>query len=56
MISNFYGQQQKKNESDNVFADDLQKLVRKIIAHKPSFRTEASEQLKHYYALKLDDQ
>ena len=36
--------------------DDLQILVRKIIAHKPSFRAEANEQLKHQYAHKLHDQ
>ena len=47
LISNFYGHHQKKNESEDVFADDLQILVRKIIACKPSFRAEANEQLKH---------
>ena len=36
--------------------DDLQILVRKIIAQKPSFRAEANEQLKHQYAHKLHDQ
>ena len=36
--------------------DDLQILVRKIIACKPSFRAEANEQLKHQYAHKLYDQ
>ena len=36
--------------------DDLQILVRKIIARKPSFRAEANEQLKHQYAHKLHDQ
>ena len=56
LISNFYGQHQKKNELEDVFADDLQILVRKIIAHKQSFRAEANEQLKHQYAHKLHDQ
>ena len=56
LISDFYGQNQKKNESEDAFADDLQILVRKIIAHKPSFRAEANEQLKHQYAYKLQDQ
>ena len=32
LISDFYGQHQKKNESEDAFADDLQILVRKIIA------------------------
>ena len=36
--------------------DDLQILVRKIIAHKPSFRAEANKQLKHQYAHKLHEQ
>ena len=55
LISNFYGSHQKKNELEDVFADDLQILLRKIIAHKPSFRAEANEQLKHQYAHKLHD-
>ena len=56
LISDFYGQHQKKNELKDAFADDLQILVRKIIAQKPSFRTEANEQLKCQYAHKLHDQ
>ena len=56
LISNFYSCHQKKNESGDVFAVELQILVRKIIARKPSFRAEANEQLKHQYAHKLHDQ
>ena len=56
LISDFYGHHQKKNKSEDTFADDLQILVRKIIAHKPSFRAEANEQLKNQYAHKLHDQ
>ena len=56
LISDFYGWHQKKNESEDAFADDLQILVRKIIARKPSFRAEANEQLKNQYAHKLHDQ
>ena len=56
LISDFYGRHQKKNESEDAFADDLQILARKIIARKPSFRAEANEQLKHQYAHKLHDQ
>ena len=55
LISDFYSCHQKRNELDDVFADDLQILMRKIIAHKPSFRAEANEQLKHQYAYKLHD-
>ena len=56
LISNIYSWQQKKNESEDAFADELQILVRKIITHKPSFRAEANEQLKHQYAHKLHNQ
>ena len=56
LISDFYGWHQKKNELEDAFADDLQILVRKIIARKPSFRAEANEQLKNQYAHKLHDQ
>ena len=56
LISDFYGRHQKKRESEDAFADDLQILVRKIIAHKPSFRAEANEKLKNQYAHKLHDQ
>ena len=43
LISDFYSCHQKKTESEDVFADDLQILVRKIIACKPSFRAETNE-------------
>ena len=56
LISNFYGQHKKNNESEDVFVDDLQILVRKIIACNPSFKAEANEQLKHQYAHKLYNQ
>ena len=56
LISDFYGQHQRKNELEDAFADDLQILVRKIIACKPSFRAEENKQLKHQYAYKLHDQ
>ena len=38
LISDFYGQHQKKNELEDAFADDLQILVRKIIAQKTIFQ------------------
>ena len=53
LISNFYGQTQKKNESEDVFVDDLQVFIKKIIARKLEFRVDASEQLKNQYAHKL---
>ena len=56
LISDFYSQHQRQNESEDAFADDFQILVRKIIARKPSFRAEANEQLKNQYAHKLHNQ
>ena len=56
LISDLYGQHQRESKSEDVFVDDLQILVRKIITHKPSFRAEANEQLKHQYIHKLHDQ
>ena len=55
LIGNFFSWVQKKNESEDVFVDDLQILVQKIIARKPEFRTDANEQLQSQYAHKLCD-
>ena len=55
LISNFYARAQKKNESEEAFADKLQILVCKIIARKPEFREDANEQLKSQFAHKLKD-
>ena len=55
LTSDFFGQHQKNSESEDVFADNIQILVRKIIAHKPSFRAEADKQLKLQYSHKLHD-
>ena len=55
LISDFYARAQKKIESEEAFADELQILVCKIIARKPEFREDVSEQLKSQYAHKLKD-
>ena len=55
LISNFYARAQKKNESKEAFADELQILVHKIIDRKPEFRKDANEQLKGQYVHKLKD-
>ena len=55
LISDFYGRAQKKNESEEAFADELQILVCKIIARKPEFREDANEWLKSQFAHKLKD-
>ena len=52
LISDFYSWAQKKNESKDVFADNLQVLVQKITARKLEFRKDANEQLKSQYAHK----
>ena len=38
-----------------MFADELQVLVRKIVAHKPEFITEANQALNHQFAQNLRD-
>ena len=55
LISDFYARAQKKIESKEAFADELQILVCKIIARKPEFRGDANEQLKSQYTHKLKD-
>ena len=55
LISDFYARAQKKNESEEAFADELQILVCKIIARKPEFREDANEQLKSQFVHKLKD-
>ena len=56
LISDFNSCAQRKNELEDVFADGLQIMLRKIIAQKPSFTVEANKQLKQQYAHKLFDQ
>ena len=55
LISDFYSWAQKKSESKDTFADELQVLVWKIIARKLKFRQDANEQLKSQFAHKLKD-
>ena len=38
-----------------MFADELQVLVRKIVAHKPKFISEANQALKHQFTQNLRD-
>ena len=42
LIADFYNQSQKIWETKDVFADELQVLVRKIVAQKPEFKSEAN--------------
>ena len=55
LIVDFYNQFQKTRETEDAFADELQVLVRKIVARKPEFIHEANQALKHQYAQNLRD-
>ena len=56
LIRDFYNHIPKPKESEDAFADELQILVRKIIARKPELHLQANEALKHQYAHNLKDQ
>ena len=53
LIADFYKQSQKTWETEGVFADELQVLVRKIVAQKPEFKRETKQALKHQFAQNL---
>ena len=55
LIADFYNQSQKIRETEDAFADKLQVLVRKIVAQKPEFISEANQALKHQFAQNLRD-
>ena len=55
LIADFYNRCQRTRETEDAFADELQILVRKIIARKPKFIHEANQALKHQYAQNLRD-
>ena len=55
LIADFYSQSQKTRETEDIFADELQVLVQKIVAHKPEFINEANQALKHQFTQNLRD-
>ena len=55
LIADFYNWSQKIQETEDAFADELQVLVRKIVAQKPEFKKEANQALKHQFAQNLRD-
>ena len=55
LIADFYNQFQKTRETEDAFMDELQILVRKIIARKPEFISKANQALKHHYAQNVRD-
>ena len=55
LIADFYNWFQKTRETEDAFADELQILVRKIVAWKLEFIHEANQALKHQFAQNLRD-
>ena len=55
LIADSYNQFQKTRETEDAFANELQILVRKIVAWKPEFIHEANQALKHQYTQNLRD-
>ena len=53
LTDDFYNQSQKTRETKDVFADELQVFVQKIVACKPEFINEANQALKHQFAHNL---
>ena len=52
LIVDFYNKSQKAQETENMFADKLQLLVRKFVACKPKFISKANQALKHQFVEK----
>ena len=55
LIADFYNWFQKTRETEDAFTDELQILVRKIIAQKLEFISKTNQALKHQYAQNLRD-
>ena len=55
LIADFYNWSQKIWGTKDAFADELQILVRKTVARKPEFVSEANQALKHQFAQILRD-
>ena len=55
LITEFYSRGQKSKESEEVFADELQLLARKVMNQKPNFQQDLDTTLKQRYASQLFD-
>ena len=55
LTADFYNQSQKTRETEDVFVDELQVLVWKIVACKPEFINKPNQALKHQFAQNLRD-
>ena len=55
LIADFYNWSQNTQDTEHVFTDELQVLVRIIVAWKPEFMSEANQALQHQFAQNLRD-
>ena len=55
ILTEFYSYAQHSKESEEVFADELQLLARKVISKKPNFHINLDTMLKQWYANQLYD-
>ena len=55
LIADFYNWPQMTWETEDMFADQLQVLVQKIVAWKPEFINEVNQALKHQFSQNLRD-
>ena len=55
ILAKFYSHVQHAKELEEVFADELQLLARKVISKKPNFRINLDTMLKQWYANQLYD-
>ena len=55
LIAEFYSHGQKLKEMEEVFADELQILARKVMTQKPNFRQDLDTTLKQQYVSQLFD-
>ena len=53
LLAEFYSHSQHAKESEEVFADELQLLARKVISKKPNFQVNLNTTLKQQYANQL---
>ena len=55
LIADFCNWYKKTQDTEYAFADELQVLVRKIVAQKPEVKSKANQALKHQFAQNLSD-
>ena len=55
LIADFYNQSQKAWKTKDMFVDELQVLLRNIVAHKSEFIREANQALKHQFTQNCRD-